>query len=339
MRALFATTAGAGHFGPMVPFASALRGAGHEVVVAAPGSFGDAVERAGFEHLPFADADQETMGRVFASLPAMSPDDANATVARDVFGRLDAQAARPGLESIVDSWRPDVIVREPAEVASFAVAQAHSIPHLRVAIGLLSFEARIFDVLDKPLTELGCPIGVDGLRAEAGLPLLPESFEDGMEAGSGLVRRFRDPAMAASREPLPDGWWDGRADIPLVYVTFGSVAGTIPPFAGLYGQASRVVAELPVRVLLTTGPGVDIGGIGPLPRNVHVERWWPQQQVMAHASAMVGHGGFGTTLFGLASGVPQGRRPPLRRPARERQAGGRDRRGCGRARRHGGHGR
>ena len=44
--------------------------------------------------------------------------------------------------------------------------------------------------------------------------------------------------------------------------------------------------------------------IGAIPANVHVEGWWPQEQVMAHAAAMVGHGGFGTTLLGLASGVP-----------------------------------
>ena len=113
MRALFATTAGAGHLGPMVPFARAMRAAGHEVAVAAPASFREAVARTGFEHLPFADADPEAMGRIFAALPAMSPGEANVTVGRDVFGRLNAQAARPGVASIVDSWRPEVIVRDP----------------------------------------------------------------------------------------------------------------------------------------------------------------------------------------------------------------------------------
>ncbi len=36
MRVLFSTTAGAGHFGPMVPVAHACLAAGWEVAVAAP---------------------------------------------------------------------------------------------------------------------------------------------------------------------------------------------------------------------------------------------------------------------------------------------------------------
>ena len=38
---------------------------------------------------------------------------------------------------------------------------------------------------------------------------------------------------------------------------------------------------------------------------MHVERWVPQDDVLAHAAAIVGHGGSGTTLGALAAGVPQ----------------------------------
>jgi UDP:flavonoid glycosyltransferase YjiC (YdhE family) len=37
---------------------------------------------------------------------------------------------------------------------------------------------------------------------------------------------------------------------------------------------------------------------------VRVERWVPQTAVMARASAMVGHGGSGSTLMALAAGLP-----------------------------------
>jgi UDP:flavonoid glycosyltransferase YjiC (YdhE family) len=47
MRVLFATTAGAGHFGPLIPFARAALSVGHEVAVAAPGAFESAVRGAG----------------------------------------------------------------------------------------------------------------------------------------------------------------------------------------------------------------------------------------------------------------------------------------------------
>jgi UDP:flavonoid glycosyltransferase YjiC (YdhE family) len=42
-----------------------------------------------------------------------------------------------------------------------------------------------------------------------------------------------------------------------------------------------------------------------LPRNVHVERWWPQGDVLPHTTVLVGHGGFGTTQAALAAAVPQ----------------------------------
>ena len=56
---------------------------------------------------------------------------------------------------------------------------------------------------------------------------------------------------------------------------------------------------------MTTGSGLDLDSLGPIPANARVERWWPQADVMPAASAMVGHGGFGTTMMALAAGVPQ----------------------------------
>ncbi len=114
------------------------------------------------------------------------------------------------------------------------------------------------------------------------------------------VTRFRHPATEPVGQPLPD-WWSGNDD-PLVYVSFGSVAATFPPAAQVYRSALDAVAELPVRILLTTGgnePDLD-----PVPANVHVERWVTEPEVLAHASVAVGHGGAGTTLSALAAGCP-----------------------------------
>lgn len=35
----------------------------------------------------------------------------------EVFGRLDAQAALPDVQKMVRAWRPDVVLRDPAEFA------------------------------------------------------------------------------------------------------------------------------------------------------------------------------------------------------------------------------
>ena len=112
--------------------------------------------------------------------------------------------------------------------------------------------------------------------------------------------RFRARETAAGA--LPD-WWPGL-DGPLVYVTFGSVAGGMPIFPALYQAAVQELAGLPVRVLLTIGDAGDPAELGTLPANIHVERWVPQADVVPHAAAMVCHGGYGTTTGALAHGVP-----------------------------------
>ena len=65
------------------------------------------------------------------------------------------------------------------------------------------------------------------------------------------------------------------------------------------------LADLDARVLLTTGEGLDPAELGRLPANTRVERWWSQSDVMPHAAAVVGHGGFGTTMAALVAGLPQ----------------------------------
>jgi UDP:flavonoid glycosyltransferase YjiC (YdhE family) len=50
MRVLFASTRGAGHFNPLVPFLDAARRGGHEVLVAGPPPLRETVERHGIRH-------------------------------------------------------------------------------------------------------------------------------------------------------------------------------------------------------------------------------------------------------------------------------------------------
>ena len=114
--------------------------------------------------------------------------------------------------------------------------------------------------------------------------------------------RFRAPVAHA--EPLPD-WWNGSR-APLVYVSFGSAAAGNGYYPELYREAAHALGDLDVRVLMTLGIEVDPAALGPVPANVHVERWVPQAQVMPHAAAMIGHGGSGSTLAAMAAGVPLG---------------------------------
>jgi MGT family glycosyltransferase len=127
-------------------------------------------------------------------------------------------------------------------------------------------------------------------------------FPASLDPASFAVTRARAPAVEPSGEALPD-WWDDR-DAPLVYVTFGTVLGGMAEASASFGVVLEALAELPVRVLLTTGRAIDPAAFGTLPPNVHAERWIPQADVLAHARVVVCHGGSGTTLGAIAAGVP-----------------------------------
>ena len=316
MRVLVSTTAGSGHFGPLIPFCVACRDAGHDVRVAAPASFATAVTGAGFEHAPFADVAPEVMGPIFGRLPELSLEEANATVIGEIFGRLDAQAALPGVMAVIDGWRPDLVVREPSEFASLVAAERAGIAQVQVAIGMAGAYEAAWPILSEPLAELSVMAGLPADRAfetmvrTPELTCVPATLDeplDGQQRRDALERgprwRFRDATWRGEAGALPPSWGDPQ--LPLVYVTFGSVTGSVEPFAPIYAATLAALADAPLRVLMTTGPAGDPASLEPWPANAHVERWWPQADVMAHAAAVVGHGGFGTTMMALAAGVPQ----------------------------------
>jgi UDP:flavonoid glycosyltransferase YjiC (YdhE family) len=287
MRVLFATTRGAGHFGPLVPFAHACRRAAHDVVVAGPPSVAPLVARAGLSFLPVPEAPADAVDAAFA--PVWSQTATVDHVVRDLFIGLHARTALPGMLAAVAQWRPAVVVRETMEFASALAAERHGVPQVRVGIHLASHVDG--DGMLEELAASALGVEPDVLRGSPLLTRSPASLNDPAEA----VLRFRTDAAA----PRPD---HGE---PLVYVSFGSEAPVSEHFPGVYRRAIDALAELPVRALVTIGDRRDPAELGPLPCSVRVERWVAQAEVMPRAAAMVSHGGSGSTLSALAAGVPQ----------------------------------
>ncbi len=258
MRVLVASTSGAGHLGPLLPFADALAERGDEVLrlvgEPAPAGFWDPFPR-------LSRAEQA----IFAN--------------REWFGRRCTAAMRPAMERACDALRPDLIVREPCEFASAIAAHERGIGCVTVACSQAAIEWSALELIETVL-----PDGVaDALRAAPYLTRFPASLDPSPFPDT---RRYREATPPAS---------DGS----LVYATFGSVA------AGLGLDPYRVLLDavdgLDLKVLLTTGEDVELG---PVPANVRVERWVPQEQALARASLVVCHGGSGTVLGALAANIP-----------------------------------
>lgn len=93
----------------------------------------------------------------------------------------------------------------------------------------------------------------------------------------------------------------GQAGEPMVLVSLSTFG-----FAGMRDCLQRIIdacADLPERVVVTTGPLVDPDELRG-PAGVEVHRFVPHAELLPSATLLVGHGGHGTTMQALAHGVP-----------------------------------
>jgi UDP:flavonoid glycosyltransferase YjiC (YdhE family) len=290
VRILFASTHGAGHFNPLVPFIDACLAAGHEVLVVGPPT----LDPRGYPFRQGGSPPEEILQPLWQRIPSLPPAQAEVVVVGRIFARLNVEAMLPHIEAAIVDWRPDLVVRESNEYASAIAAERHGLPQVRAAIGLALTEQGAL-MLAAPELESTAPGIVERIAASRYVTCFPGSLD---HAPFG-VERYRDPAVDTPLHELPD-WWPGD-DSPLVYLSFGSVAAAFASAAEAYRAAVEQLGSLPVRVLLTLGRDLELG---PVPANVHVEQWVPQGDVLDHADAVVCHGGSGTTLGALAYGVP-----------------------------------
>jgi UDP:flavonoid glycosyltransferase YjiC (YdhE family) len=306
VRVLLSTRGSSGHITPLAPFGHACVRAGHEVLVAAQPLHRANVERNGLPFAPTGNPAPEEWMPLLSELSDAGVVEAHEHMIGDFFARIDVRAALPPLRALVESWRPDVIVRESWEFASALVSELCGVPLARVGLGTYAVEEDSIRLAAAPVEEARAALGLppdpggERLRASPYLTVVPELLE---EPGAGAAHRFRQP------EPNAGGamgdWWPDH-DAPLVYVTLGSVtaAAHLPYFPAVYREIMHAVARVPARLLLTVGEDRPLAELGPLPANVHVERWVPQGAVLPRAAAVVCHGGHGSTLGALAAGVP-----------------------------------
>jgi UDP:flavonoid glycosyltransferase YjiC (YdhE family) len=308
VRVLLTSTQGAGHFLPLVPFGQAAQRRGDEVLAAGPPSLAANARDAGFDFWPVETPSERRLQKVWSRVPRLAPEDLNAFVVREVFARATTTASLPRLQEAGERWRPDLVLHEATEFGGALLAEQLGIPQAHVAITLTAADEeatyQAAPAVDDLRRSLGLPADPDGARIRAApcLTMVPAGFEDLAGTGPRWIIRVRDPGWGTA--PAGEPAWRDPALGPLVYVTFGSAAGGMARAGTIYALAVAAVAQLPIQVLLTVGREFNIRSLGRVPANVRVERWVPQAEVLAHASAIVCHGGSGTVLGALAAGVP-----------------------------------
>lgn len=290
VRVLVTSSAMAGHFGPLVPFVDALLARGDEVLLVAPEAARGFAAPTGAPLLVGGSPDPAEAGELWRRFQTADPREASVIANREIFGRLNTEAMLPAVERAVAEHRPDMVLHETTEYAGPITAMRAEIAHAQVAISPARAEQGSL-ALAAPVLERHGPI-VTALKAAPYLTRFPDQIDPSAYPDT---RRYREPTPTRNR--LPD-WWNGSS-APLIYITFGTVAGGLG--TGPYRAAVEALADMPVRVLITTGRDLDLGR---LPANVHAQPWVDQRDVLAEAAIVVCHAGSGTTLAALAAAVP-----------------------------------
>lgn len=297
MKVLCTTTSGAGHFRPLLPVARALVDAGHEVEFACPDSAQDPIASAGFTVRTFAEATR-TPEQIELFERAQATGDVRhgeAAVALG-FGYVSPMAALPRLTRVMDDVRPDLVVRDPAELASLMLCEQRDVPSAIAMGGLQSIFDFLGEFVAEPLGRLRAEVGTtegvglatDGLIVTA----TPPSFD----VPSALPIEVLRYGLNAPRRPIaPDAG---------VYATLGTEVMTFVGGPPLMRRIIAVLGQADAGAVVTTGIDPDDVDLGEVPAGCRVARFVAHDEVIPASRAVITHGGAGTVQDALLMGRP-----------------------------------
>jgi N-glycosyltransferase len=119
----------------MAPLAQALKNYGHEVSFATGAGFGPVLQRLGFQHSPCG-FDFDGSVYIFEALPEWETIKKKmpSGPAQQLCGFVEGLAPKMAddLLKLGNTWRPDLLVRDPVEFGGYIAAEAWRLPHVTV---------------------------------------------------------------------------------------------------------------------------------------------------------------------------------------------------------------
>jgi UDP:flavonoid glycosyltransferase YjiC (YdhE family) len=311
MRVLISSVTGYGHLQPLVPLATALSKAGHDVAIAIGPELRPRAEAAGFAAFDSGIGVGAAFERLIQRFPdqpynRLEPAAILGWYLPHLFGEVMAPAMLADLEPLIGNWRPDVLVHDSWEFAGPIAAASAGIPSISHTLGLRHDDG-ILSTVAAAVAPLWRQRGLDsdstaGLYRHLCLDTTPPSLQPYQPGHrGGTIHPLRPIAQApVPGEHLPV-WVGQQREKPLVYMTLGTNTNSD---VSMFRSVIDGLCDMDVDVLVTIGYGKDSASIGSLPANAHVENYIPQSLLLPHCSAVVCHGGAGTTLNSLALGLP-----------------------------------
>lgn len=304
MRVLVTALPQVGHLLPVLPLARALRDRGHDVRVATHPSRRSIVVGQGLDLVAAGWRGAEIRDERLRRWPETAEQPAMTWSSR-TFAQIAAPVLLRDLRPYVERWRPDLIVHDEGELAAPVLGHLLDVPWITHGWGSPPRPAWEVDELAREATGLWASAGLGvpdraGLGAHATVDPCPPSLGPSGTADHGAPRWAQRPVPVR----LPDADVVEPSADDTVYVGFG----TIPLFADAADElmtAMTVCAALGLRAVVSAatqatrqrlrdvaGPTTIVSGRVSLP------------DLLPRCRLVICHGGAGTTLAALASGVP-----------------------------------
>ena len=305
MRVLVTVHPASSHLRSVVPLARAVRCAGHPVAVATPETLHDEVRSYGLDALRAGThwSDDEIAGveRVLRRLDRPSP-------WAHLFLRQLADPSRLARDvvALAPAWRPDVIVHDATELGGSWAAELLGLPCVTVgtvggAESLLGLRARSARAAARRLArDLPQPAAPAPAIPHLSVNLLPEVYDPAELTGPD-VRCYRHESTLRGDERLPGWMAELPDDLPLVYVSMGTVFHRVP---GRLEAILAGLAQVECSVVAAIGSDTAPDRFPPQPPHVRLVPHVPQPLLLECCDLFVTHGGSNSVREALSAGVP-----------------------------------
>ncbi|MGH8990605.1 MAG: glycosyltransferase [Acidimicrobiia bacterium] len=307
MKILVTAQGAQGHFDALAALAARLEVRGHEILFATAPAFCATVEAAGFSARPAGIDWSSNLEETFPEFRHVAPDRRRDWVNEQLWGHHLPRRMLPDIVTMIEDWRPDVVLSGRAELAGPTAAELLGLPYATASAGgsnnLGTFLTQVCPAREHWRAELGLAPDPDGsvLYRYLYLNLIPPAFRP--DPGPERVTRhhFRpvefDASGAAGVPP-----WVASLRPSLVYLTLGSVLGRT--FAHLFDPLVSGARRLGLDVVVTTGRDNPVEAWHAPAERVFAAGYIAQEHLLSKAALVISHGGVNTVLGALSRGVP-----------------------------------
>lgn len=284
------------------PLATALRNAGHDVLMATVEELTPIAEQMA---IPFVTVTDRTLESLLSTDREGRSVDHPESLEDQVrfhgtwLARL-AAASIDRLLALADHWRPDAVIGGTSNYAAGLLAAHLDIPHVRHQWDFLDNRASD-PYADEELAPELAGLGRDRLPPpDLILDITPPSISPAPFAPNTAHARWIGTNLARKMEP----WMLSSGDRKRVCVTAGSqVGGPVTRDADFLIGLARSLAPLDVEVVVAAPDDVAPGLRKELP-SLRVG-WMPLEVLAPHCDLIIHHGGASTALNAMAAGTPQ----------------------------------